>query len=246
VPERTKEGAAKELENQQQEILLRDMARARVGALRVLADAGASVEVDGKPVGKVPREDEVFVTPGEHRVTVSLGRRSRSVELKLAAGEARTVDLSLPPGPPDPGLPERTSGAGRASTSGAGRGSPEALLYAGLGVEAVGLGLTIGFGVAAIQAGSEAKQVRISLHERFGSRPCTAMSTPGCAELDEIANRINTFTAVSLVGLSAAVVGGAMLTYAIVGRRGKTSGQVIQGAFMGAPGGGGVVFMGRY
>jgi|GEM_PF-1066830 len=246
VPERAKEGGAKELEQQQQEILLRDMARARVGALRVLAEAGASVEMDGKSVGKAPLEDEVFVTPGAHRVVVSLGGRSRSVELKLAAGEGRTVDLSLPPLPQVPGLPERTSGAGRASTSGMGRASPDALFYAGLGVEAVGLGLTVGFGAAAIRAGSEAKQVGISLNERFGYRPCTSMSTPRCAELDAIANRIDTFTAVSLVGLSAAVVGGAMVTYAIVGPRGKASKPVVQGAFMGAPGSGAVVFMGRY
>jgi hypothetical protein len=235
VPDRAQKGAAKELEEQQKEILLRDMARARVGALRITADAGATVEVDGRSVGAAPFEDEVFVMPGAHRVTVSLGRRSRSVDLKVAAGESRAVDLSLPP---LPATPERALGAGRVTK--------DALFYAGLGVGAVGLGLTVGFGAAAIRARGEAEQVATSFNERFGDRPCTSMSIPGCGELGGIADRINTFTAVSLVGFSAALAGGVMVTYAIVRPRGKASERGVQAAFMGAPGGGGMMFVGRF
>ena len=179
--------------------------------------------------------------PGAHRVAVSLGKRSRSVDLKVAAGESRAVDLSLPPLPPlppVPATPERARGAGRASN--------EALFYTGLGVGAVGLGLAVGFGEVAIRARGEAEHLATSLNERFGYRPCTSTSTPGCAEPGDIADRVDTFTAISLVGLSAVVAGGVMVTYAIVQPHGKASERGVQAAFMGAPGGGGMMFMGRF
>jgi hypothetical protein len=87
----------KERAAQLEELAYRDLALSRVGAVRVVTEPGAKVEVDGREVGKAPLEDEVFVFPGDHRIAVSLGDRSRFIELKLLAGESRELDLSLPP-----------------------------------------------------------------------------------------------------------------------------------------------------
>jgi hypothetical protein len=259
VPERTQKDGAKELEQQQQEIVLRDLARARVGALRVLTEAGASVEVDGISVGEAPLDDEVFVTPGAHRVTVALGRRSRSVELKLAAGEGRTVDLSVPPVPPVPPVPERTAGEGRTvdlslpplpelpeRTSGAGRASNDALFYAGLGVGAVGLGLTLGFGAAAIRLRGREAEASETLKNKYGHMACATGEGRECVAITETSFRADAFTAVSLISLSAVLAGGAMTTYAIFQPHRASNEPRVQAAFVAAPNGGSLFFTGQF
>jgi hypothetical protein len=88
-------GQAKELAAQQEELVLRDLARSRVGALRIEAEPDAEISVDGRSVGKAPLGDEVFLEPGSHRITVSLGSRSRSKDVVVAGGEARALDLGV-------------------------------------------------------------------------------------------------------------------------------------------------------
>lgn len=112
-------GQAKELAAQQEELVLRDLARSRVGALRVEAELGAEISVDGRVVGKAPLVDEVFLEPGSHRLAASLGSRSRSVDVVVAGGEARAVDLAVGasgpvriPAPLRPSAPEQPSKSG--------------------------------------------------------------------------------------------------------------------------------------
>lgn len=236
IPERAKKDAAKELTAQQTEIGLRDLARARVGALRIVTDAEATIEVDGKSAGKAPLEDEVFVMPGAHRVVVTLGGRSRSVDLKLAAGEGRTVDLSFPA---VPAMPERVASADK--------GSNEALFYTGMGVGTVGLGMTLGFGAAAILLRGEEAEAVETLLSNDGYLLCgTWPNKRECRLVKDTSSRADAFAAVSLISLSAAVAGGVMVAYAIFKPHPQLNDPKVQAAFIAAPGGGSLFLTGRF
>lgn len=75
--------------------------RGRVGLLAVrVAQAGATVRVDGRDVGRTPL-DPLRVAVGAHSVTVELGGfSSRVVEVTLVGEETSTVEVSLVPVPP--------------------------------------------------------------------------------------------------------------------------------------------------
>lgn len=221
IPEHSDKDAAKELAAQQEEIVLRDLARARVGALRVITDKDADVHVDGRTVGKAPLDDEVFLEPGLYRVAVSLGSRSRSIEVRLSPGESRTVELSLP-SPPN-----------------------RALLYSGIGGGIVNLGLTIGFGAAAISLRGQEDAMIASLTEKMGPFVCRVQDMQQCDEIKEVSSRATAFTVASLLGLSATVAGGLIITYALVHPPSKADPRV-QAAFIGSPGGGAFVFKGNF
>jgi hypothetical protein len=241
IPERGQKDAGKELAAQQEEVTLRDLARARVGALRVVTDEGATVKVDGKAMGTAPLTDEVFLKPGSYRLEVSLGGRTRSLAVKLAPGESRTVDLSLPlamPPPAPPPRPPRVDSPREESNKG--------LLYTGIGVGTVGLGVALGFGAAAIKAQGEEEAAGASVKDNTGHLACTTPSTAGCAEFYEAYRRTDAFTAVSVVGLSAAVVGGVMITYAFVRPPTNSGSAALRAAFVGAPGGGAMILRVRF
>jgi hypothetical protein len=237
----------KEFPLQREEIDLRDLARSRVGAVRVVTDAGAMIEVDGREVGKGPLEDEVFVMPGAHRFRVSLGERSRSIEVTLAAGEIRTVDLSLPAvqspalsaAPP---LPQAIPSSG--AQEGVGKALNERLLGAGMVVVGVGLAVTVGFGVAAANARSEEKEAADALKTAYGYLPCLTPRPPGCAYLKATSDEAEAFTVISLLGLPTAAAGGAMMAYAIFNPQRKASAPGAQVTLRLAPGG--LVLRGRF
>lgn len=239
----------KEFPLQMEEINLRDLARSRVGAVRLVTDAGAMIEVDGREVGKGPLEDEVFVMPGAHRFRVSLGERSRSIEVTLAAGENRTVDLSLPAvqspalsaAPP---LPQAIPSSG--AQEGVGKALNKTILGAGIAVGAVGLVVGVGFGAAALNARGEAEGGAEAFYNEHGYLPCAISDHPACPIFKDTSDRADAFTVVSMVGLSAAVVGGVMTAYAIFKPRLGASGPGFQAAFVGAPGGGRLVLTRRF
>lgn len=69
--------------------------RASSGLLRITSPVvGASVAIDGKPVGIVPAESAV--TPGSHRVALGRdGYESAETNVVLAAGETKEVDVPM-------------------------------------------------------------------------------------------------------------------------------------------------------
>jgi hypothetical protein len=239
----------KELTSQKEEIELRNLARSRVGAVRVVTDPGAMVEVDGREAGKAPLEDEVFVMPGAHRFSVTLGERTRWVEVTLAAGESRTVELSLPaaPSPELSAAPPRLpaippSGLQERST----KESNEVLLGAGIAMGAVGLAVAVGFGGAALHTRGEEDGAANVWKNEHGYLPCASSDLPGCAIFKDTSERADAYTAVSLVGVTGVVAGGIMTAYAIFKPRRKASEPGFQASFVGAPGAGGLVLMGRF
>lgn len=73
--------------------------RARVATLRVTTSAdGAEVRVDGRPVGRSPIVDEIFVEPGSHTIEAKLtGYAVASQRVDAKAASADTVKLALTP-----------------------------------------------------------------------------------------------------------------------------------------------------
>jgi hypothetical protein len=200
-------GQAKELAAQQEELVLRDLARSKVGALRIDADPGAEIVVDGRAAGKAPLADEVFLEPGSHRITASLGSRSRSVEVAVAGGEARVVDLGLPAGPAlksnlleePPGLPARDG----ATTS----KFPLRSVIAGASVAAGGIiaGVVLR-GIADAEIASAEKTVNELEVSGDSHVMCMAAAAPpACREYGERHQKGEALGALSTVGF---VVGG--------------------------------------
>lgn len=126
------------------------------------------------------------------------------------------------------------------------KASNEALLYTGVAVGAVGLGVAIGFGAAALKLHGEEEEGTDVIASDHGLMTCKTPEFPGCIELNDTSDRADAFTVISLVGLSAALTGGAMTAYAIFQPHRKTSAPSTQAAFVVAPGGGGLVFTGRF
>jgi hypothetical protein len=91
------------------------LARRRVASVRVEpSESGASIQVDGRDAGLSPLPDEIFLTPGEHKVSAALkGYEPAEVAITVKEGESRTLPLTLiktapvakPPPLPPPLLP---------------------------------------------------------------------------------------------------------------------------------------------
>src|SRR5262249_54129625 len=87
-----------------------DDARRKVGALAIKVGVdGAEVIVDGKPVGRAPLAEEVYVDPGPHTVEAKLaGYDAAKQAVQVPAGPAQSMTLALvatapsPPTPPGP------------------------------------------------------------------------------------------------------------------------------------------------
>ena len=127
------------------------------GHLKIAADIGVEVLVDGTKYGKAPLADTVDTKPGNHYVAAG----AKSAEVTVAAGETKEINLATPakapaaavpppatqatPPPPMPEPPPMDSESGEGSTRYLVSGSLVAL-----GV--VGVGLGIGYTVAANNA----------------------------------------------------------------------------------------------
>ncbi len=61
-------------------------------------NAGALVEVDGNPIGALPLEDSILLTPGAHVVRVTMrGYRTLEVTLDIKPGQAHELEADLLP-----------------------------------------------------------------------------------------------------------------------------------------------------
>lgn len=77
------------------------MARASVAAVRLDTLPGASITIDGRPLGPMSRERELFVEPGFHVFIATSGKNPPLKErVYLARGDVRVVALTPPPPPP--------------------------------------------------------------------------------------------------------------------------------------------------
>jgi hypothetical protein len=171
-----------------------DEVRAQVGTLHVqVSVTGATVLVDGKPVGQAPLDREVFVDPGKRMIEARLpGYEPARQSVDIAKGGELDVALAMKATPP---LPRRSV-------------VPGAVLG---GVAGVALVSGIGVYVAARSKRASAESVSQSILQEHHSCVAGAHNLDTrCAELLSTASTGNTFQHVSaglFVGAGVAAAG---------------------------------------
>lgn len=161
--------------------------RARVAALRLeTKPQGAEVSVDGVTYGTTPREADVFVDPGQHRVRAELvGFRPEERVVDVAAGATLAVGFSLlreqgvpaaavaPAAAAHSATPERRTASVRTT-----------VVLSGAAVTLVGLGLGTGFFLDARAKNDRVNSLGFVLRENVGPLACSSASPPSdCAAL---------------------------------------------------------------
>jgi hypothetical protein len=210
-------------------------AREQVGVIAVsLQPAQAQLLVDGKAVERVSSsaQTELFLEPGEHRLTASAqGYEPVSQVVTAAKGKTASVTLTLAQsneaalaagGSPGSGGAARADTAPAAQASGAGPATagsaeqdrafndarrPSILppLLIGGGVALVGLATGVGFTIAANHSKSDAEELQRELgadDSCSGSRS----TDPRCAELMDAAQSVDRQRNISYVGFGVAGV----------------------------------------
>lgn len=113
----------------------------------------AVIERDGLALGAPSLGIPLPVDPGLHAIVVKVkGRRDASVQLTLAEGESRRVEIE--PGPAAGGATTPASPSGDASS---GKRSLSPLVFIGFGVAAAGAAVGTVTGIMALGAGADAK-----------------------------------------------------------------------------------------
>jgi hypothetical protein len=246
-------------------------AYAKVGALSITANVpGADVFVDDKIVGKIPLDRLIFVDPGSHKVRVSVpGYEDSAREFQVAAGESMTWDVDLKPAAPEqwkPGTSENTvmrvaapvkaitglPAPGGAPLGQEGRLWPPANrasgVLLGIGAGTGILGFAIGSGFLAASIKDRLTLVELTRTVAKGYRPptCLDADAPGCAHVDELNERANIYMAVGIAGLVIGSVGGALAFRELITFGAEPRAEGTQAAFVVTPGGGALVFKGRF
>jgi hypothetical protein len=160
----------------------------KVGRVRVAAEAGLAVEMDGEVVGTAPVEGELYVEPGEHLIEAKRADGATSSE-RFVVDEGELVRVRLP----DVRLPADTAPRPEAATQTREEQdtSPEsekkrhnwvpAYVLGGLSVAA--LGTSVGLRVAAGAKESKGK----ALHDELMPGDCDGSQSVGqCAELESM------------------------------------------------------------
>lgn len=170
--------------------------RKHLAGLRITTDPpGATVSLDGNPPPP-PLRGEVLVDPGRHvLVAERAGVQSKPLELDLAAGESREVELDVrppvPPVPPPPAPVVRdTVPPARAPTAHA----PPYVWITGGALTLVAVGVGVGFTLAASSAQNDADAASQKLDQSSGAGQNTQCSNPNtappaCGDLSDALDR---------------------------------------------------------
>ncbi len=195
-----------------------EKARAKVGTVEVTVDVeGATVSVDGDPVGQAPLPGPVFVEPGRRVFSTKaprMGRVQKAIEAE--AGGTANVSLALEATegasqPPDGPTGESDHGNTKVEP---GDDSTKAIVVGtGVGLTLVGAGIAVVFKLRANAAQTDADENRERAYEQLGG-PCPdADAAPVCAEHADALDRRNTSNKIATGAfVGATVVGAATLT----------------------------------
>lgn len=155
-----------------------DKATAKIGVLRVRVNVdGAKVFVDGKSASTSPLTHSIFVEPGNYSVEAQAeGHEPAKKDVAVGANAKLEVPLELTPikkvreRPPPPAREPAWRMPG---------------ILGGIGLAAMGVGVGIGFSVAAFQKNDEmwAEADRLQLITPQNQTICAGLSDPRCANL---------------------------------------------------------------
>ncbi|HKY35334.1 MAG TPA: hypothetical protein VJN18_05305 [Polyangiaceae bacterium] len=193
--------------------------RSKVGALKISVNQpDAEIMVNGQPIGRSPLEDEVFVEPGKLIVEARSPDAAPAVQsLEAVAGEAYTVELQLPEAKPADSAPRLVANAptttavptSDSSSRSADRPStkPAWPLYVSGGVALVGVGMAIGFHLAANSAESDLN----ALKAKGGASGCAdgSATASDCAARSDAIDRHNSGRTWFTVGIGVGITGAA-------------------------------------
>jgi hypothetical protein len=169
-----------------------ERAKQEVGALTLIVDQpGASVQLDGKPLGRTPLPPIIFVDPGHHSIETTLSQfRPARIDLDIGRGDARTVILKLDPvvaavassqAPPSINSSRSPSSAPLPAARGAGHGKAIALITGGA-ITAIALTTSVVFAVKRSSAAKGAKAIAAAIPG--GASACNRAEAPAaCGEL---------------------------------------------------------------
>ncbi|MDC3960487.1 PEGA domain-containing protein [Polyangium jinanense] len=179
---------------------LLDKATAQIGTLRVTVDVkGAEVLVDGRSVGQAPVERPIFVEPGSYTIEARSPEKTPvSQKVALAAGAKLDVDLKL--------VPACVEGPKKVIEEEQPWKKPS--LYGAVGLAVVGLGVGIGFSVAAAMKSGEYEDEIAYLRERTltTEKICPGgVTDPRCRKMVELGETQNTYAYLARAGF---IVGG--------------------------------------
>ncbi|MEZ4297109.1 MAG: PEGA domain-containing protein [Polyangiaceae bacterium] len=170
--------------------------RLRVGRIEIVTPTeGAEVSIDDVPVGKTPLAEQLLVTAGRRRVTLSHAGRTLNRVVEVAGGEVAKVELSLGEPAPAP-TPTTTVTSTAPPTSTPPEAPPQGgsslvwLPWVLTGLCAVGTGVTGGL---TLSASNDLAQKRETLTTRD--------------DLDKAAGDVKTLAAVTDVLGVASIVG---------------------------------------
>jgi hypothetical protein len=172
----------------------------------------AEVLVDGAAADNATL-DAVYLDPGLHKFEARTDAGNATERtLELAAGETYIVDLHVNTTPANgvagaqSDAANASSGTGKPGTSDGAQEYSLVPIYVGAGVTAIGVGLTVAFGVAAKSAKKEAGELR----ERVGAHGCRDGSAlaADCSAASDAYDRQRRDATISKVGIGVTVAGG--------------------------------------
>lgn len=213
----------------------RDEALRQVGTIQLSVNIeGAEVLVDGKPAGRAPLGDDLFVEPGERIIEARLSgyspakrtvtiARAQALEVKLTLAVAASLE---PAGSASASLPlAPTRSAGSPVSTSTIRPVPAVLVTGGV---AAGAALIAGvaFAVASTAKSSEAREQVGTLRAADGAGACSGTdATAECASIRDAIGSKDTFANLALwsfVGAGALGIGTALYALTSAGSAKKT------------------------
>jgi tetratricopeptide (TPR) repeat protein len=188
-----------------------DEVRRQLGAIRVRAPAGATITIDGEPVGTAPLNDSQYVAPGSHTVGATLtGYQPTRRTVDPQRGETVDITLDLAPVGSSTASPATGAAVQPEPAPEAQRSAQRSLVPAIVGgaVAVVGLGAGILFTHAANSKDSDRADQLASLP---GSNPCSPGSPNAaqCGNIQALSDDAHHDRSMALVGFVTAGVGAA-------------------------------------
>jgi hypothetical protein len=192
-----------------------ERAKQEVGALTLIIDQpGASVQLDGKPLGTTPLPSVIFVDPGHHSIEATLSQfRPAKSDIEINRGDARTVVLKLEPiadatasSPAPAGASVPPISAPPPAAQGGGNGKTIALITGGA-ITAIALTTSVVFAVKRSSAEKDAKAIAASIPG--GVSACNGVEAPAaCGELKQRYDDRNSDSRALNIAIPVAIVAG--------------------------------------